>query len=344
MNRHLALAILLGLMSLCLILKADGPIPGKEWEAVSPAKAGFDAVRLAQARTFAEGLDSVAGMVIYDGGVLMQWGDLERKGELHSVRKSLLSALYGIHAGAGTINLAATLEELGIDDKGGLTRQEKRATVLDLLMARSGVYHGAAYETEGMKEQRPARGSFPPGAHWYYNNWDFNALGTIFEQATGKRIGAEFAARIAGPIGMQDFSGSDVRSHFEPVSVHPAYLFRMSARDMARFGLLYLREGRWGDRQLIPRSWIEASTSGHSPAGNGVEYGYLWWVAKGWILGTRIDTPAFRADGHGGQFIVVLPKEKLVLVNLANFDQSHRDSHRDFGPFIKRLLAAKAAP
>ena len=75
----------------------------------------------------------------------------------------------------------------------------------DLLEARSGVYHPALYETPAMAKQRPARGSHEPGTFWYYNNWDFNALGTIYEHATGSGIYDALDRLIARPIGMQDY-------------------------------------------------------------------------------------------------------------------------------------------
>lgn len=64
-------------------------------------------------------------------------------------------------------------------------------------------------KTEGMKARRPARGSHRPGTFWYYNNWDFNALGTIFEQASGTHIYTEFKRRIAEPLQMQDYGITD---------------------------------------------------------------------------------------------------------------------------------------
>ena len=111
----------------------------------------------------------------------------------------------------------------------------------DLLESRSGVYHEAAAESEEMSASRPARGSHPPGAFSYYNNWDFNTLGTIFEKLTGVKIFEAFTTEIADPIGMEDFSLEDCGYAYEEAkSRHPACNFRMSARDMARFGLLYL--------------------------------------------------------------------------------------------------------
>jgi CubicO group peptidase (beta-lactamase class C family) len=77
-------------------------------------------------------------------------------------------------------------------------------------------------ETESMKKNRPARGSHAPGTFWYYNNWDFNVLGTIFEKKTGLKIGEAFYQRIAKSIGMQDFQPNDVYYIGGPISVHPA--------------------------------------------------------------------------------------------------------------------------
>jgi CubicO group peptidase (beta-lactamase class C family) len=86
--------------------------------------------------------------------------------------------LYGIHVGRGDIDLDATLAELDIDDiTPYLTPIEKTATIRDLLLSRSGIYHEAAGESQSMIDLRPERGSHPPGTYFYYNNRDFNALG-----------------------------------------------------------------------------------------------------------------------------------------------------------------------
>jgi CubicO group peptidase (beta-lactamase class C family) len=78
-----------------------------------------------------------------------------------------------------------TLAELGIDDEPPvLTSVERQATILDLLRARSGVYHDAARETPAMRSRRPLRGSHAPGSLFYYNNWDFNVLGAVFQKLT----------------------------------------------------------------------------------------------------------------------------------------------------------------
>ena len=140
-------------------------------------------------------------MIVTDGQVVYEWGNTTNNFQAHSMRKSLISALYGVAVDRGEIDTSLTLRELGIDDKTPLTEAEKEATISDLLKARSGVYIPAAGEAASMKASRPRRGSHAPGTFWYYNNWDFNALGTIFDQETGEEnIYSAFKRRIADPL------------------------------------------------------------------------------------------------------------------------------------------------
>lgn len=286
--------------------------PQESWQQyVTPEEAGFSSEKLAQAKALYDSLDAAAFLIIYDGKVLASWGDVERRYMCHSVRKSLLSALYGIYVDEGIINLDKTLAELNIDDKDTLTETEKEATVGDLLKARSGVYHPAAYETAGMKARRPQRGSHKRNEFWYYNNWDFNTLGFIFEQETGKDIFVAFKERIADPLQMDDYRIMDGYHHLEAQhSIHPAYPFRMSARDLARFGLLFLREGVWNGKQIISREWIKESTTPYSKSDNrGGGYAYLWWVS-----GDFKDLGMYSARGYGGHIVAVIPGANMVIV------------------------------
>ncbi|MSV30731.1 MAG: class C beta-lactamase-related serine hydrolase, partial [Bryobacterales bacterium] len=123
---------------------------------------------------------------------------------------------------------------------------------------------------------------------------------------TGRRIFEEFAARIAGPLGMQDFELADGYYLTGPDSIHPAYPFRMTARDLTRFGTMYLN----GGGGILPEAWVRESTTAYSnAAGSPFEafggYGYMWWVEEG----------SFSAFGIGGHRIMVVPAEKLVIVH-----------------------------
>ncbi len=252
-------------------------VPGTTWEQADPHQSGWDPALLQQARAWSERIRSSAVMIIRHGVVVAEWGDTAKRMELASVRKSLLSALIGIAIEHHQIDPTATMGSLGIDDNPpSLSEQEKQSTVMDLLRARSGIYHAALYETPGMAAQRPPRFSHPPNTFWYYNNWDFNALGTIYEHATGTSIFQALDQEIAKPIGMQDYRPSDGVYFTGAASSYPAYPIRMSARDLARFALLYLHDGRWRDHQLVPAEWVHASTQPHSSTGFGPGYGYLW--------------------------------------------------------------------
>src|SRR6266849_2434788 len=107
--------------------------------------------------------------------------------------------------------------------------------------------------SEELREGWPKRGSHSPGSYWFYNNWDFNALGSIFEKEFKTPVAKAFEARIARRVGMQDFRVEDMYYLQAPAdaspdfnkSIHPAYHFRMSARDLGRFGYLFLQDGEW---------------------------------------------------------------------------------------------------
>ncbi len=314
---HLRARSIVALLAAALLaLPASGQarVPGERWsQYAAPEEAGFAAEKLADAHAFRVELDSAAFMAVFDGAVLVAWGDFERRFMCHSVRKSLLSALYGVHVDAGKIDLDATLAELGIDDEPPLTDTERTATVRHLLQARSGIYRPAAYEGPNPK---PARGAHAPGERWVYNNWDFNALATVFEQETGTKVFEEFGRRFAGPLGMQDYRVRDGYYHVQPkTSRHAAYPFRMSARDLARFGLLFLRRGTWNGTRVLSESWIEESTAHHSDADTfpGDGYGYMWWREESQEPFASAGT--FAAIGTGSQTIDVVPGLDFVFVH-----------------------------
>jgi len=322
--------------------------PGARWEKHN--RAGWSEPLLKAAREYAATKKTLAVMIVQSGRVVDQWGPVDQKIEVRSIRKSFLSALYGIHVAEGRIDLGRTLAELGIDDEPPvLTSVERQATILDLLRARSGVYHDAARETPGMRSRRPLRGSHPPGSFFYYNNWDFNVLGAIFQKLTGANIFEDFNERIAKPIGMNDFVPGDGRfsTALEGKSVggesrYPNYIFSMTARDMARFGYLFLRNGKWGDRQVVPAGWVTRSTTSYSDLdtfsaiGNQTGYGFLWWT-EAW---------GYSAVGASGHIIAVIPKRDLVIVHRVAYDPPQEDvvSYRDIDTLVRMYIAAAPEP
>jgi CubicO group peptidase (beta-lactamase class C family) len=209
-------------------------------------------------------------------------------------------------------------------------------------MTCSGVYHPVDHQPVELAGPPPARGSHQPGTYFYYNNWDFNALGTIYERQTGDGIYESFKRRIADVVGMEDFVLSDGVWGSGKVSNHRNYSFVMSARDLARFGVLYAQGGAWNGRQIVPAPWVELSTRAHAsvgvPAFPGRGYGYMWWTrfGGGFVPSWQAPQSMFFAYGIGAQFLFVLPAHGLVIVHTVDMT---RDKWPDIGnPQIARLV------
>jgi CubicO group peptidase (beta-lactamase class C family) len=234
----------------------------------NPGDAGFDTDSLGKIKNYFNNSDMASLFVVYKGNVILALGNYQRRFSCASIRKSLVNAVYGIYSDKGKIDLTKALDELDIDDANPLTKQEKQATIKHLLQSRSGVYHSAVYETSSMKKSRPKRGSYKPGEHWYYNNWDFNTLNSIFLKLTSTGVIEAFNKEVASAIGFEDYREIDTHYFLDStVSEHPACSFKMSARDLARFGQVYLQEGAWDGKSILSPEWINESTHSYSETG-----------------------------------------------------------------------------
>lgn len=285
---------------------------------------------------------SAAVMVIYEGNVLFSHGDNSRRYAIHSMRKNLMNSMIGIEVERGTLNLNQSLSDLNIDDLGNLTSEEKKATVKDLLSARGGVYHPSAYYERSLVKQLPQRGSHAAGSNWCYNNWDFNVLHTIYEQQSKKNFFLSFETEIGNIIGMEDFRASDTYLRLEDdKSVHPAYLFKMSSRDLARFGMLYLNQGKWGDKQLISKDWIHKSTNTVTASEDlgyfkdKGSYGLLWWID--YIEGRK----TYYASGAGGHRVIIIPEEDMVIVHRVNTYEGAKVGVDQINHIVLQILKAQ---
>ena len=265
-------------------------------------------------------------MIVTDGKIVKSLGDLDEPLRVHSVRKALLSAIVGQHIGKkpGQINLNSTLAELDINDNPNpLTSKQQQAKVLHLIKSLSGINHAAAGEAglmEAEKDRRLGHEPNPPGTVWAYNNWDYNTLTTIFEQETGITVYSAFKTGIAEPTGMQDFTRNSVSYEFErQISRHPKAGFKMSARDLARFGQLYLDRGKCNGRQIIPATWIDRIAADYTVTGDEgprSAHGYLWWVPVD-RESREFGIPAgsFWASGFCKQMVWIVPAWNSVIVH-----------------------------
>ncbi|MCG8328866.1 MAG: beta-lactamase family protein [Chitinophagales bacterium] len=326
-------------------------------EQIVPEEKGFSSQKLDSLGLFLEESGSSSLILLVDGKIIYQWGNTQKKHLVHSIRKALLNSLYGIYIANGTIDTSMTLEQLGIDDiTPSLSSVEKTATIADLLKSRSGIYHPAAAVSDAMQRKMPARGAHHPNEVYYYNNWDFNALGYILEKQTGQSIYDLFYQHIAKPLGMsyanqytsiyieQDtlmIPNTDGFYQYESdKSKYPAYHFRLSAEDLALYGQLYLNKGKWKGKQIIPEEWIDISTKAYSttykPAGLG--YGMLWKVLM------KTDFRSFKSFYHTGlgiHMLAVYPATGMVLVHRVDTEHEHHFTETELRKVISLVWDTK---
>ncbi|NYF78299.1 serine hydrolase [Granulicella arctica] len=278
-------------------------------------------------------------MVVYKGKVVFEYGDVARATSVASVRKSVLDMLYAAELKNLKDNLNyATVVELGLQDKVPFVHPEELANFEQLLASRSGIY--IANGNGDQDALTPKRGSEYPGTHFFYNNWDFNALGTAFEKLTHKDIYDALRDDLAIPIGMQDFDRARQKKAVDPAQAHDGYPMWLSTRDMARLGVLMISHGNWGGKQLADGDFLSWSTNVVTPFADinptslhqiGLPtrwgYGRLWWVWDGAVYpGNTFVGPyqgAYSAMGSGGQFITVFPMMDLVVVHKVDIDANY---------------------
>ena len=315
---------------------------GKSWQRVAPEACGFNGEILAQIPQLVKdrNMGTTGLMVVVGGKEMYSYGDVTEVSYIASCRKSVLSMMYGKYVRNGTIDLAATVGELGIDDIGGLLPAEKRATVRDLISARSGCYHPAA-NTGGIPNDKTLeRGTTEPGTRFVYNNWDFNVAGTVFEMKTGESIYDVFDREFAKPLQLQDWNRpSHKLTGDSSKSRHLAYHFHLSTRDMARLGELMLRKGVWNGHQLIPAEWVEESTRPVSSFPNGCGYGYMWWIESD-SQHPELCRGAFSAHGMYGQRISVFPALDMVVAHKSARNKAHPTAGKDYWKLIRLIFSA----
>ena len=327
------------------------PTQEEGWVKANPEKYGYDREKLKELKNYIIKKTRATGMVVIVGGEqIFSYGAIDRNSYIASCRKSVLAMMYGKYVENGTINLKETIGDLGIDDIGGLLPIEKKATVDNLITARSGVYHDASNPGYDLKN-RPERGTKKPGEFFLYNNWDFNAAGTVFEMKTGKNIYDALEEDIVLPIGMQDWDRSIQKKGGNlKVSQHPAYHFRFSTRDMARIGYLMLRNGNWNGNQVISEKWVKKITSVVSPAsevGHGSKdprhaYGYMWWLINPeWSKFRPELEGGYEAHGAMGQYICVYPAIDMVVAIKTDSIYGRKIGNGARNNIIERLLDCK---
>lgn len=309
-----------GVLALLLVVPPACSAAAGDWETASPESQGLDPERLARGIERVGALPGARSLLVVRNGRLVAersfaGGDLNRRPhDIKSASKSLLSALVGIALAEGWIDgLDATVAELLPGYADGLPPEKRGIALAEVLSMSAGLattsqeHYGAWVSTRDWTRAALARPmTAEPGAEFTYSTGSSHLVSAILTEATGKSVLALARERLTGPLGItiHSWQRSPEGYYFGGNSL------RMTPRDLARLGQLYLQEGRWNGRQVVPASWVSESTARHAegwPHRYGA-YGYLWWLPP--------DDPwdSYAAVGYGGQFLYVVPELRMLLV------------------------------
>ena len=272
-----------------------------------------------------------AGMILKNGYVIAEWGDTKRVDMTFSVTKSYLSTLAGVALDKGLI---ASTDNLLTDYVWDTTfdGEHNKKITWDHLLTQSSDWSGSIWGLHDWADRPPKEGAIDdwknralnePGAYFKYNDVRVNVLSYSLLNVWRKPLPQVLKAEIMDPIGASStWRWFGYRNSWTPIdgvqveSVsgggHSGGGLFISTEDHARFGMLYLSKGSWDGKQLLSESWIEKATTASAANQN---YGYLWWLNK---KGPRYWEEAaeniYYAAGFGGNFIVVIPDQDVVVV------------------------------
>jgi CubicO group peptidase (beta-lactamase class C family) len=322
---------------------ASGVFPGSEWEESRPEAEGVDSVKMQEAISLLGrevGSDGVRELVVVRNGRMIFKGDnIDKRHGVWSATKSFTSTVLGLLIEDGKCTLDTKVAEV----LPALETNYPDATLRHFTTMTSG-YRAVGDETTGSYKHGPSGTPFipnpkplfsPPGSRYAYWDSAMNTLGLALTKIAGRPIEDLFRQRVADPIGMKNWDWGDYAT-VDGVVVNGGsgngnkHIF-ISAREMARFGLLFLHRGKWNGRQLVSEAWITQATSVQVPGsmpwahpesdidGRGV-YGFNWWRNGLTAHGTRHFPGApegtFWASGYNNNKCFVIPEWQMVVVRL----------------------------
>jgi len=271
-----------------------------------------------------------AGIILKDGYIIAEWGDINRVDMTFSVTKSYLSAVVGLAYDEGLIN--------SVDDKlheyiwdGTFSGIHNMKISWEHLLNQSSDWSGQLFgmydwadrpsRREGLDDWR-YRELHEPGTHYKYNDVRVNLLAYSALQVWRKPLPRVLKERIMDKLGASSawrWYGYENSWHnvdglkVQSVSGggHSGGGLFINTLDHARFGLLFMRNGRWKDEQILSSEWIEMSLR---PSPANPSYGYLWWLNQGRRTMESVPGSVFYASGFGGNYIVVDRENDMVVV------------------------------
>ena len=325
--------------------------PTSGWRSSTPEMQGMDSAKLLIADEFIQNRlpDAFSLLVVKNGYLVFEkyysWGSPEKYAVVHSVTKSVTSALIGIALDKGYLNsvdqkLIEFFPEYITDD---LDPRKKEISLKQLLTMSSGFRWNDRgpvmrnwYTSSNWAKftiQLPQENN--PGDVFNYNSSTSHLLSIILSKST-KTSTLDFAKRnLFEPLGIQS-----AYWHQDPQGYYiGGFGLGLSARDLAKIGFLYLNNGYWNGQSIVSEYWVKESTDQQiqafsHPIYGTFGYGYQWWVKK--IDGCS----SFRAWGRRGQFIVVVPELDLVIAVTSEPAQPHPPTSIHYSPLFDLVAAS----
>jgi CubicO group peptidase (beta-lactamase class C family) len=312
------------------------PIAGADWEVSTPEAQGLDPMLVAHLYYEAAQMETLYSLLVIKNGYLIAEGyyngkSIEQKFRLQSATKSFTSALVGIAIDQG---LPTSVDQKMVDFfpevVDDITDPRKmQITLQQLLQMRAGFPWEESHPDlwAGLLSGRyvPLIQGFPlvanPGTEYHYSNLTSNWLGIIVSRVAGTTMKSFAEEHLFSPLGIEPGEwGTDAEGHNNGCGD-----LHLTARDAAKFGLLYLNDGVYDGTQVVSADWVQASLQSYTQdafsevAGKkigrhfrDIGYGYQWWSA------TVGDYHVDYAAGHGGQLIVIIDELELVIVTIAD--------------------------
>lgn len=287
------------------------PVP--EWETAQPGDVGMNAEKLQAVGEWLKKSGAKTGLVVRHGKIVGEWyfegADRNTKLLVYSTSKSFASTAAGLAIADGKLSLDTQVGELlpGVKPEG-----KKAVTVRHLISMDTGIHNNAQLPT---MEKRFSYALFEapmdhePGKKWDYNNTGLAVLGPVLQTATGKQVDEILNDKVFTKIGIGE---SDWTWDKNEGTSLPYSGLHITARGLARFGLLFLREGKWRDEQIVAAAWVKEAT-GPSQEMN-PEYGYLWWNNSTGKKFPGSPKDAYAALGRFQNNMYVVPSLDLIVI------------------------------
>jgi CubicO group peptidase (beta-lactamase class C family) len=259
------------------------PVTGEQWETVAPAAVGWDAAALDSALGYAEARRTTALIVLHRGRIVAErywhgWTP-STSAQIASAGKSVAAVLVGGLQDRGRLRLADSVSNIiGAGWSRAARTEERAVTVRHLLTMSSGLDDRLQYVA-------------PAGSRFFYNNSAYFTLFAVMERAAGRAVDDVMREQLSSRIGLR---AAEWRPAVEADGT-PGFRLWMSARDMARFGLLIVANGQWSGEPIVRDSaFLAAMLSPQAP--DNPAYGYLWWLngQSAYRLPGPMTLPTFR--------------------------------------------------